>query len=153
MFLCDISAGSELIDLSEFLGDDYDEGGTWFLNNSVVNSELPITENITGDYSYVTYGVNDLCNDTSFINLTVNTLPEAGTEAYALVCSGDPSFSMFSKLNGNPQAGGQWYDPNSNTVNDIFDPLTSEVGTYTYVVEGENVCPTDSENLLNSCKL
>ena len=55
---------------------------------------------------YITYGVNDLCNDTSFISLNVNKLPDAGVEGYKLVCSGDPIFSMFNELNGTPQTGG-----------------------------------------------
>ena len=54
---------------------------------------------------------------------------------------------MFNELNGIPQTGGEWYNPNNDSVNNTFDPLTSEVGTYTYVVEGVNACPSDSQFL------
>ena len=54
---------------------------------------------------------------------------------------------MLNELNGTPQTGGGWYNPNNDFVIDTFDPLTSEVGTYTYVVEGVNACPSDSQFL------
>ena len=54
---------------------------------------------------------------------------------------------MFNELNGIPDEGGEWYHPNNDSVIDTFDPLTSEVGTYTYVVEGINACPSDSQFL------
>ena len=147
IFLCDITDGLETVNLFNYLGDDYEDDGNWFENNVIVSNEQDLVESSTGDYSYITYGVNDLCNDTSFISLNVNKLPEAGVEGYKLVCSGDPTFSMFNELNGIPQTGGEWYNPNNDSVIDTFDPLTSEVGTYTYVVEGVNACPSDSQFL------
>ena len=145
--MCDVTDGLQTVDLFNFLGNDFDYGGNWFENNIIVSNEQNVVEGSTGEYSYITYGVNDLCNDTSFISLNVNKLPNAGVEGYKLVCSGDPNFSMFDELNGIPQIGGEWYDPNFNNVTEIFDPLTSEVGTYTYVVEGLNACPSDSQFL------
>ncbi|MFL2569955.1 MAG: T9SS type A sorting domain-containing protein [Flavobacteriales bacterium] len=147
IFLCDITDGLETVNLFNYLGDDYEDDGNWFENNVIVSYEQDLVESSTGDYFYITYGVNDLCNDTSFISLNVNKLPEAGVEGYKLVCSGDPTFSMFNELNGTPQTGGGWYNPNNDFVIDTFDPLTSEVGTYTYVVEGVNACPSDSQFL------
>ena len=147
IFLCDITDGLGTVNLFNYLGDDYEDDGNWFENNVIVSNEQDLVESSTGDYSYITYGVNDLCNDTSFISLNVNKLPEAGVEGYKLVCSGDPTFSMFNELNGIPQTGGGWYNPNNDSVIDTFDPLTSEVGTYTYVVEGVNACPSDSQFL------
>ncbi len=147
IFLCDITDGLETLNLFNYLGDDYEDDGNWFENNVIVSNEQDLVESSTGDYSYITYGVNDLCNDTSLISLNVNKLPEAGVEGYKLVCSGDPTFSMFNELNGIPQTGGEWYNPNNDSVIDTFDPLTSEVGTYTYVVEGVNACPSDSQFL------
>ena len=147
IFLCDITDGLETLNLFNYLGDDYEDDGNWFENNVIVSNEQDLVESSTGDYLYITYGVNDLCNDTSFISLNVNKLPEAGVEGYKLVCSGDPTFSMFNELNGTPQTGGGWYNPNNDFVIDTFDPLTSEVGTYTYVVEGVNACPSDSQFL------
>ena len=147
IFLCDVSNGQQSIDLFDFLGDDYEDDGSWFLNNIIVSNEQDIIENSSGEYSYVVYGVNDLCNDTSFISLNVNKLPDAGVVGYKLVCSGDPSFNMFEQLNGSPQANGIWYDPNNVAVNNFFDPLNSDIGTYTYIVEGLNACPSDSQYL------
>ncbi|MBL6664001.1 MAG: SprB repeat-containing protein, partial [Flavobacteriales bacterium] len=147
IFLCDITDGLETVNLFNYLGDDYEDNGSWFENNVIVSNEQDLVESSTGNYSYITYGVNDLCNDTSFISLNINRLPDAGVEGYKLVCSGDPSFSMFNELNGIPQTGGVWYNPNNDSVIDIFDPLTAQVGTYKYVVEGVNACPSDSQFL------
>ena len=60
--------------------------------------------NLSGNYNYITYGLNN-CNDTSTLNLN-KPLPYAGVEGLRLVCSGDPEFSLFDELNGNPDAGG-----------------------------------------------
>ena len=62
------------VNLFNCLGDDYENDGNWFANNVIVSNEQDLEENSTGDYSYITYGVNDLCNDTSFISLNVNKL-------------------------------------------------------------------------------
>ena len=110
IFLCDITDGLETVNLFNYLGDDYEDDGNWFENNAIVSNKTGLV-NSTGDYLYITYGVNDLCNDTSFLSLNVNKLPEAGVEGYKLVCSGDPTFGMFNELNGTPQTGGGWYNP------------------------------------------
>jgi len=148
ILLCDVSDGTDFLDLYNFLGDEYDEGGLWFdENNNEVSSIQSMQESSTGDYTYITYGVNDFCNDTSFLNLFVNKLPEAGETAFKLVCSGDLPFNMFDELTGAPQDGGAWLNPDLDSVSYIFDPLNSEVGIYTYIVEGVNACPSDSQIL------
>ncbi len=148
VFLCDVTDGADFIDLNNYLGDDYQDDGFWFSeDNTQIPAQQSLVESSTGDYSYITYGVNDLCNDTSFINLFVNKLPDAGEIGFKLVCSGDPTFDMFNELTGSPQAGGAWYDPVFDSVPSIFDPFTSEVGIYTYIVEGVNACPSDSQIL------
>ena len=150
IYLCDVNDGDELINLYNFLGNSYQNDGDWFLNNSIVSPQLAMSENSSGNYSYVTYGISDLCNDTAFLDLNINKLPDAGVIGYSLVCSGDSAFYMFNNLNGNPQVGGTWYDEDFNVVSDLFDPSLHNVGEYTYVVEGLNACPSDSQNLIIS---
>ena len=70
---------------------------------------------------------------------------EAGIEGYKLVCSGDPTLVCLMSLMEFHRQEEEWYNPNNDSVIDTFDPLTSEVGTYTYIVEGVNVCPSDSQ--------
>ena len=147
IFLCDVSDGIETLNLFNYLGSQYDDDGSWFNNNLIVSNEQDIIESSSGEYSYITYGVNDQCNDTSFIYLNINKLPDAGVEGYKLVCSGDPTFNMLDELNGSPEIGGLWYNPNDLNVDSYFNPNSSLVGTYTYVVEGVNACPSDSQFL------
>ncbi|MEE3037492.1 MAG: hypothetical protein VX344_03630, partial [Bacteroidota bacterium] len=143
VFLCDDI--SNQINLSTFLSSDSDTGGTWFLGVNPTNPEIAINESSSGNYNYITYGLNPNCNDTSTLNLTINALPNAGVEGLRLVCSGDLEFSLFNELNGNPDAGGIWLNPNSVQVSDSFDPATSPVGEYTYFLQGLNSCPSDSQ--------
>ncbi|MGC6490831.1 MAG: SprB repeat-containing protein, partial [Flavobacteriales bacterium] len=145
VFFCDNFVNQ--INMNTFLGDDYDFGGSWYFENLLIDSLVDVNESSTGQYTYIVYGLSENCNDTATVNLIVNSLPHAGVEGFKLVCSGDPSFNLFDELNGNPDAGGVWYDENMVQVPEIFDPATSQIGVYTYVVQGLNACPSDSQTV------
>ncbi|HNA33411.1 MAG TPA: hypothetical protein PL106_09850, partial [Flavobacteriales bacterium] len=69
----------------------------------------------------------------------INTGPDAGTSADTTVCSTAAPFGLFSVLNGDPDAGGQW-TLNSNLVSGTFDPAVGPGGVYTYTVPGVPPC-------------
>ena len=45
------------------------------------------------------------------------------------MCSGDPNFNMLDELNGSPEIGGIWYNPNDLNVDSYFNPNSPLVGT------------------------
>ena len=63
-FFYDID-GLETLNLFDYLGSQYDDDGSWFNENLIVSSEQDIIESSSGEYSYITFGVNEQCNDTS----------------------------------------------------------------------------------------
>lgn len=145
LFLCD---SDDLVNLNNYLSGGHEAGGEWFSPEFIsVSNFLDPSDASSGDYTYVTYGLHPNCNDTSIVNITIDELLSAGNEAFKLVCSGDPVFSLFDELNGNPDVGGVWYNPNGDLVSDIFDPLLSVIGEYTYFIEGQNACPSVSQKV------
>lgn len=145
VFLCN---SDNIVDLNGYLSGGHQSGGEWFSPSFVsTNNSLDPSVAESGDYTYITYGLHPNCNDTSVIDITIDILPYAGTEAFKLVCSGDASFSLFDELNGNPDGGGVWFDPTSLAVTNVFDPSTSSIGQYTYFIEGLNACPSSSQTV------
>lgn len=144
VFLCN---SDETVDLNNYLNG-HQSGGEWFYADflSIGNFLDPSTAQ-SGDYSYITYGLHPNCNDTAVVNITIDILPYAGLEAFKLVCSGDAVFSLFDELNGNPDDGGVWINPDNIGVSETFNPSTSIIGEYTYFIEGQNACPSASQTV------
>jgi len=143
VFLCN---SDDIVDLNDYLSGGHEQGGEWFSPDfTSMLSTLDPSLAQTGQYSYVTYGLHPNCNDTAIIDITIDVLPFAGLEAFKLVCSGDPIFSLFDELNGNPDNGGVWFNPTNIQVSELFNPLNSIVGEYTYFIQGQNACPSASQ--------
>ena len=145
VFLCN---SDDIVDLNSYLSGGHEAGGEWFSPDfvSMVNLLDPSIAQ-SGDYTYITYGLHPNCNDTSVIDITINILPYAGIEAFKLVCSGDPTFSLFDELNGSPDNGGVWFNPDGIEVTNSFSPQNSIVGEYTYLIEGLNTCNSASQTV------
>jgi hypothetical protein len=145
VFLCNTD---DLVNLNNYLSGGHETGGEWFspLLISISNSLDPSVA-LSGDYTYITYGLHPNCNDTSIVNITIDELLNPGIEAFKLVCSGDQVFNLFDELNGSPDEGGVWYNPNGDSVSEIFNPSLSLIGEYTYFIEGQNACPSVSQKV------
>jgi len=143
IFLCN---SDDIVDLNSYLSGGNESGGGWFSPEFIpIENLLDPSLVESGNYSYITFGIHPNCNDTSVISITIDILPYAGIEAFKLVCSGDPTFSLFDELNGNPDNGGVWFNPDGIEVTNAFSPQNSIVGVYTYLIEGLNACNSASQ--------
>lgn len=67
------------------------------------------------------------------------------------VCPNAANFALFSRLDGNPDPGGQWLNPVLEPVpNGIFVPGTSMEGEYQYYFDVPSGCYTDYQSMIVS---
>ncbi|MCB0791681.1 MAG: gliding motility-associated C-terminal domain-containing protein, partial [Flavobacteriales bacterium] len=101
-----------------------------------------------GPYTYTVQG-NGICPDvSSILIITVAQSVDAGTAGAATLCSDAGPFDLFAALNGTPQSGGTWTDPNGDPTPGLFDPLVGPTGSYTYTVAAPAPCPAASATLI-----
>ena len=135
---CETDAASNLF---AELGGTPQTGGTWSGPSALTNGDqgtfTPGT-NTTGTYTYSITACGT--TETADVVVSVQDLPEAGTNGNTTVCSSDPAFDMFGILTGTPDAGGSWTDPSNNPVGNMFTPGTSVPGVYTYTVNASAPC-------------
>jgi gliding motility-associated-like protein len=122
------------------LGGNPDGNGSWYQMNDPVPALFTPGTSTPGEYMYVVPGTFPCANDTSFVTVTVNIAPVAGSNASITVCSADAAFDLFGVLGGTPDAGGTWRDPLLQAHNGTFLPGTDPAGGYTYTVVGEAPC-------------
>jgi gliding motility-associated-like protein len=73
------------------------------------------------------------------MNITVNLLPNAGTNGVLNICSNAIPQNLFASLGGTPQTGGVW-SPALASGTGIFNPSVDSDGIYTYTVTGISPC-------------
>ncbi len=113
-------------------------GGIW---DFVSCTNCMDTSNNTFSPSAVGTGIHELhyssggvCGtvDTFFINIVS---PNAGAPGLLELCENDLGADPFTLLNGTPDTGGVWIDPNGQPWTDnLLDPAVSLQGQYTYIV-------------------
>ena len=136
-------------DLNTLLEDGADDFGAWQNSNGDnINSILDPFIDVSDTYQYIVPNQGSIClEDSAAMVIVIDQQPDAGIEAYKLVCGGGDPFDMLNELNGNPDLGGYWIGPMGDTVSSTYIPQIDPVGTYTYMISGQNACPDDSEFL------
>ena len=132
------------IDLFDSLQGTPDPGGTW---SPLLNSATGIfdpTIDAQGTYTY-SFSGNAVCPDSSAaVTITVNDLPDAGSNGLLELCSNETSsLDLFNSLGGNPDNGGVW-SPALASGTGVFDPTVDSPGIYTYALTGTAPCPDAS---------
>ncbi|HMQ75601.1 MAG TPA: gliding motility-associated C-terminal domain-containing protein [Flavobacteriales bacterium] len=97
-----------------------------------------------GVYTYRVGGVQACPNDSSTVTVIENHQPWAGTDGVDEVCSTESSFPLFPLLQGGPETGGTWRDPNNGPFSGTYVPGISIEGTYSYILFGDAPCVNDT---------
>lgn len=115
----------------------------------------PLTQ--TGPYAPGTYtvigelNINGVLVDTwtGTKTVTASPIPDPGGYAEITVCNSDANFQLITVLDGTPDLGGEWLDPNGITItNGIFDPGQSQAGFYTYQFDQNFPCIDTAQQVL-----
>lgn len=115
-------------------------GGTWTDPDGLPFSGtfVPGTDP-AGDYTYTVVGQAPCTPAFAIVSVSVNTAPNAGSNASTVRCSNDAPFSLFDLLGGNADPNGTWAGP-GGVHSGTFIPGTDAPGPYIYTVEGLPPC-------------
>lgn len=124
-------------DLTTLLGGNPILSGSWSPELSSGTDIFNPTLDGSGVY---TYSVTTPCGtDTAQVTVSIELIPQAGTNGSVVVCSNGSPVNLFNVLGGNPQLGGNW-SPALLSGNGIFNPILDLPGVYTYTVGGSPSC-------------
>ncbi len=133
-----LCANSEPINLLTILGPNAQTGGTWSPLLSGGNIYNPAID-APGIYSYTVQGQPPCPSASATVNVTVNPIPNAGTNGNATFCSNGSPQNLFQFLGNAAQSGGTW-SPALASGSGIFNPAVDLAGVYTYTVNGSGPC-------------
>jgi len=151
---------SSAIDLMTSLGTS-DAGGIWSDDNSSgVDLTDPTSVDFdlvnTGDYNftYTIAGGTSCPNDNAIITVSVNQIPNFGSDNSTSICEGDATLLDFYTLLGATQnTNGSWTDNEGSGVN-LSDASSVNLSTlsdgdfsFTYTITGATDCPGGSSTL------
>ena len=135
------------VNLFESLSGTPDMGGTWTDPNDVAlgTDDLGNIDPETAVAGVYTYTVGTAtCNSIATVNVTLEDNLSAGNNGTAELCSNATAINLFESLEGTPDMGGTWTDPNNNPFgtgdNATIDPAdaTTLSGNYIYSVSSAN---------------
>ncbi|HEX8561333.1 MAG TPA: gliding motility-associated C-terminal domain-containing protein, partial [Flavobacterium sp.] len=137
-----LCANSASVDLLAYLGGTPQSGGTWSPVLASATSIFNPAVDAAGVYTYTITGTAPCLNSTATVAVTVNPIPDAGTDGTVAFCSNDAPADLILSLGGTPQSGGTW-SPALASGTGVFDPTVDMPGIYTYTVGG-NLCTTNT---------
>jgi gliding motility-associated-like protein len=126
--------------LFDQLGGTPDAGGSWSGPGGASDGTFTPGTSASGSYTYFMQGSTPCPNDAAVVVVSVEPLPDAGTNGTTTVCPGAPNVNLFALLGGSPDLNGTWTGPGGVANNGTFIPSIDVPGAYTYTVFG-TVCP------------
>ena len=117
-------------------------------NNTAFNGVLDPATAPSGMYVYTVQAPAPCPSATAHVTVTVTPAPDAGDDATSALCSTNPPVNMLGLLDGTPDQGGTWTDPDGNPTTSTFAPGASQSGTYHYAVSAVASCPEDRTRIL-----
>lgn len=138
MTICVNSSPENLFD---FLNGTPQVGGTWSPALASGTGVFNPAVDAPGVYTYTFAGNQPCDNDTATVTVTVNPVPNAGSDGNAFFCTNNAPQDLINFLTG-AQAGGTW-SPALSSGTGVFNPAVDAAGVYTYTVGG-NLCSLDT---------
>lgn len=127
------------------------EGGVWYLTTDFETTVDPATELVEGQIYYL--AVAEGSCETTEVTVDMFETPNAGsTTTVNNVCQSSAAFDLIEALNpsqlGEPSTNGT-FSPALSTGTEMFNPADYAPGThtFTYTVQGNENCPTDSSKI------
>jgi gliding motility-associated-like protein len=137
----DVCASEAAFALVDILGGNPDAGGTWAGPAGASDGTFDPGGSAAGVYTYTVAGTAPCANDQASITVSVEPIPNAGTNGSLTLCPEASPVQLFDLLGGTPDAGGTWTGPGGIPSNGVFDPASDAQGNYTYTVSGNFICP------------
>lgn len=118
-------------DLTNVLNGTPDPGGTWSPALTSGTGVFDPTVDMAGTYVYT---VTNFCGSVSAnVFVSVDTVPDPGTNGLASFCPSDSAEDLFDMLGGVPDVGGVW-SPSLVSGIGVFNPSVDPAGVYIYTV-------------------
>lgn len=117
----------------------FQPGGTWTTpNGNSFNGNYNPNTFVPGFYLYTLE--NNGCS--FFSGVQVNEIQNAnpGIQTTYLICDTYAAFEMYDFLEGSPDPGGNWFGPNNQPMNGIYDPATMSSGLFIYAINNVPGC-------------
>ena len=137
----EICANDSPVDLFKLLGPEAEAGGYWIPSLNGGNGLFDPARDSGGNYEYRIEST--LCGaNSSFIAITLKSVPNAGSSTSLSLCRSSKGFDLFEVLGPDAEQGGRWF-PLPGSGSSYFDPSTDRTGTYTYEVKN-GTCGTST---------
>jgi len=132
------------VNLFESLNGNPDPGGFWsppLISGTGIFDPAIDTE---GNYTYTLPAVAPCETVRAIVSVSIENVPEAGSNGNLSLCQSDDTVDLFDSLNGNPTRGGSW-SPTLTSGTGIFDPALDAEGLYTYSISSTSGdCPVNT---------
>ncbi|QLE00572.1 gliding motility-associated C-terminal domain-containing protein [Galbibacter sp. BG1] len=140
--IAELCTNDTAVDLITFLGNNPDTGGTWMPALASGTGIFDPAVDTSNTYTYTVLGANACSQDSSTVQVTVDTAPNAGNNNTVSYCGDDPAINLFDLLGPNAETGGTWSGPSNleNADSGTFNPAINTSGDYIYTVAGNGAC-------------
>lgn len=110
-------------------------GGAWYspTGSLITTQPLAASAMTEGWYTYVFNSGG--CEIITGVYVDYIQNANAGLTTTYEICESYLPFVMLDFMQGNPDSGGQWYNPAGNTFDGVYDPATMNSGLYTYLID------------------
>ena len=134
-----ICQGDPVIAPQSWLTGNPDPGGVWTSPNGTVITQVDPATAASGGYMYTVPGIAPCPAEQAIMAVTVNALPQAGTDGTMALCMDAGTQQLLDALGGSPDLWGTWSGPSVLNAGS-FTPGVESAGTYTYAVPGVGAC-------------
>ena len=138
-----VCENSGAVNLFSGLGGTPQAGGVWSGPLGASNGMYDPGVDVPGNYTYTVLGGAGCGDASATITVIETSSPYAGDDAAITICGSGSPVDLFTVLNGQPDAGGNWSGP-AGAFDGIFDPAVHPAGNYTYSIDAPPPCVSDA---------